>query len=55
MAWLKPIDVSVGEGQHGGLEAEASERMFEKLGSDEDRTLQAGVPCSLRVDLDCVG
>jgi hypothetical protein len=51
MARLEAVDVPIGEGEHRRANAEAPKGMLKELGGDEDRTLQAGVPCLDRVYL----
>lgn len=48
---LEPVDLSIGEGEHGGLDSKPSKAVLEQLGRDQQGSLQAGVPGFVGVDL----
>lgn len=53
MAGCEPIDVAIGQGQHGRTHPDTTEGMLEELGRDEDRTGKPRVSGFVPVDLYC--
>lgn len=53
MARCEPIDVAIGQGQHGRTHPETPEGMLEELGRDEDGTGKPCMPRFVPVDLYC--